>query len=486
MSHQTKIDAPMSRLLSWIATGWIPAPKPTGELSLAKFGDDDISSEIRSSFFGPDKLTIKCEGLRGLQSFSETSLKQFAGTTTEGWQILADSAYISSSNFSTSSSTPATYVISSHRATLRMIDCSPQFWFGRVSLPIRSIGNLTIAIRRGDSVATSYNNLLLNGVHKYYFVNSDYLYLLIQPSDPEIALDDAILELDLLKFSLGTNFILSSISGLDLEGNVVEYHIGSTIGISNAIPQIPPVPLDDPQKTWIAPFFGALSKHSQSDDKNLRFSISYYLQSSEGNLDSKYLDLHMAVNLLAKYILSLKFSEGLHQVKNIQAWYEWVAKEEESIHTLARAGSEQELIESVRAAGKPPTSSIIRNALKILEIDLSDFSGELDVWNNIEEHGSMTQEEPRNFREDLRRIALLGTLCALLSKTIGYNGPIMGPPKDLLRMRPTVYWPSGEQADGELMGQARHSYIAQSDFAYPPAGILWPDFICPNNHAQVC
>lgn len=452
---EIKIEEQTACGLYRLSRGWTPPSTPPRVVVELRWGGTKLDFFARRILLDEDGLRIECEihdpdpasidVLRG-----ELNEHPIAGRCEDGTLFSARDAFITARGRDQSPEDHVRRVtISCRDWIIRRHRPRARLWAGAidVELPPRGRGNLHFTSSRD----------LEHGEH-YRFDGRDYAYYLIwsgQGHDKRWTLavdlqkapepEHGLLrdEVKLIAASLGCPFHVSRLYGLDKRGNPVSV-LGSNLGARPAMrPRVAaPVPNDRGEADWTPPFFSKASACLARQDAGaagLRRAVAHFLRALDGPSEDD-----CAIHMLLGAILAARM----------------VLEDEAS----PLAGREP------RSAARLRGADLIRAALSRSGLEMTNEMREAVTAAAREldgEAGSGATEERNAF---LRTI-----LVALVSKAIGYGGPIREWEKETGRPMYRPADPSWWRAEDDSPGKR---FVASIPDAAVPSVVsdLWPDF----------
>ena len=259
-----------------------------------------------------------------------------------------------------------------------------------------------------------------------------------------------------LEFLFGTALRLDLLVGVD-ETNAPVEAFGTSLGYRyrEGSSQEPPVP-DDRDNAWIAAAFPRIVATLGSGPLASATSAAacHYVDSTMGHIDGQYLFLQVALEALSSQIL---WNEP-PLVKDVAAWKRWIDSLSVQCEGHAvDASALKILLGKLRGAYRPTTSRLVEKTLKRSGLAVpTEAIDELEGRNIVAQTGSMTGGDPYDVERELRRIRMIQTLlAALILRTAGYEGELLGWDLDTLRSRKPAKWFLASQAARE---ESRHIY----------------------------
>ncbi len=210
-----------------------------------------------------------------------------------------------------------------------------------------------------------------------------------------------------LAFVLGTRIRVDHLMGMDERGVVVEV-FGERIGddAGHRVQPAPPtpMPLVPTEPTWVVPLFAKVSD-AVHQDRAMRVPLIYYVEAGERSIiDMECLDLHTALEALARsYLVKI---------------------------------NEPEKVTTRRVE-----SAFAKFGLKLLPEQLETLKKDRQLCTH---EALMNADGKNDFPRDIRRVAVARTmLAALISLIAGYRGALQGWERDhngVTQPAPQSWW----------------------------------------------
>jgi hypothetical protein len=166
---------------------------------------------------------------------------------------------------------------------------------------------------------------------------------------------------------------------------------------------------------------------SQRPEAPLLAALHLHAASATGFVDSRFLHAWIATETLCTWGIANKLLRdgGQLRIADHAGWMAWVKANEAQIRTFAVPGMEQQLVDRVRSAENERPTSVQRVFLgECLPWSLEMDDAQL-TRHGVAHHGRMPGPRPINYDENSARVGLAKTLLtAVISKLVGYDGPI--------------------------------------------------------------
>jgi hypothetical protein len=282
------------------------------------------------------------------------------------------------------------------------------------------------------------DSLVLDGAaYRYYFVRTDTSdgpeYVLVVDTKNAGALNISRLGQDLLclQFTLGQPLEIRELVNVSPAGKAMGWQGLSCRRRETGRESVPPIPTQYPGGVEALYTIFRLATDRIADPQ-LRLSVpfDYYVESLYETLDGAYLKIHVALESLARRILTGDGNKEVPLVENSAEWESYVDSIAAPIRQRTRNDTDaQILVNKVKSAKQRPATSRVEDAFKKYGIMLSkDESDEIKGRNRIVHAALMSDPDNRDVRADGARVAKLRViLVRLVALAIGYNGPISGP-----------------------------------------------------------
>lgn len=190
----------------------------------------------------------------------------------------------------------------------------------------------------------------------------------------------------------------------------------------------PPALLRTSNPTFVAEFLEKTLRFlTHYPDGQLLAALHLHAASTNGFVDSRFLHAWIATETLCTWGIANKLLRdgGQLRIADHAAWMAWVKANEAQIRAFAVAGKEQQLVDRVRSAENDRPTSVQRVFLGEQLSWTPDMDDAQLVRHGVAHHGVMPGPRPINWDQNIARVGLAKTLLtAVISKLIGYDGPI--------------------------------------------------------------
>lgn len=460
-------------ILGRLVSGSVPLPLALGRLTMLTWGAVDLSMFSTSSIaISGDKLQVTCSSESTAEAFSTWNMVESGigagakinGSTDAGLHVFAEQGRARQLALRSGGERAGlSFNLIGHYWWIADTDNLPSIWVGRLRGSIEVLpGNLVIG--------HSMDHLRLVGAYCYYLVrtrapgeDSDTWYMVIDLGESGIP-QRALLYPDFLamQFSLGKHLCLDLLLGIDSEGRTVA-ESGGRFGQEHPDGKRTacPVPHLFSKETWLAPFFEHVSQAYRSKPElRLYVPLGLYLDALVDHLDGSYLKLHVALEAFSLNLLKQIPEEKTVIVKEWKDWSRWVNENRERIESFAIEKFRNSLVEKVRNVARLASGRVVPTALGRLGIEVTEaMKEELEGRDIVAHTALMSIADDRDYERDLERIALVRTmLVALVARSVGYQGPIVGWTRDSNRRyepADSTWW----QFEDDDLVDARTVYI---------------------------
>lgn len=349
----------------------------------------------------------------------------------------------------------------------------PTLWIAELAGSVPEFGsNLIVRRSLNDE---SGGHFLLRGAYTYFVVRCAERWFLVvetpdgrQPTRKELFPDFLALQ-----FALGRVLSIDRLLGVDAAGQVIGVvggRFGRHVGRNSQFEA--PVPMWVHDDAWAPTLFDRVSRtYRERPELRLHIPLSAFVDVLADYLvEARYLRLHVALEALAYWLMKAKQQEDA-EVVDKPGWRAWVRTHEMEIRRLAKPGFEDLLFNNVKGAHRHPSGKLVALAFHEFGLDLTkEMTDELgNGRGGIVHRAVMFDESQPEVDAYLNRIAVVRTmLVALLSKIVGYRGPIQGwqrTPGHPFEPAPSSWWSPDTQAETEAQ------YVAVVDESQSARGV---------------
>jgi hypothetical protein len=197
----------------------------------------------------------------------------------------------------------------------------------------------------------------------------------------------------------------------------------------------------------------------QRPEAPLLAALHLHAASANGFIDSQFLHAWIATETLCTWGIANRLLRegGQLRIADHAGWMAWVKANEKQIRTFAVPGMEQQLVDRVRSAENERPTSVQRVFLGEQLGWTSEMEDAQLTRHGVAHHGVMRGPRPINWDENTARVGLAKTLLtAVISKVVGYDGPIGDRAKTCSSITgddEPPWWPAASRAD-------EHVYLA--------------------------
>jgi len=311
-------------------------------------------------------------------------------------------------------------------------------------------------IRRGNAVfyrdqtqeGWSRCGQRFEGSYRWTLINTknDEGTIVVVEADGDLEQAKLFADFTALEFVLGTPIRLDLLVGVDEQLTPVAAY-GPHLGFrpTDVRPKAAPVPdglHPEEDAAWVVPLFELLAIRLRDRPDDVIVGVAGYLDSLTDHLDVNYLKAQVALEALASSILKSAGSEG-SLVKDFVAWQRWVRKQKAAIaeHAVDDEAVEK-MLAAITSASRRPTSRKVAAALEHHGIKIDKKVLDEAKQRNVVAHTySMGKDIHLDLDGNVRRVRMVQTLlAALVSRIVGYRGPVQGWDVDEHGYRDLLRW----------------------------------------------
>lgn len=424
-------EGPVRQLTLAILQGWEPAPPPT-ELEVHRFDWGHglpLPAVARKLNINGSQLTVVCRATlidEMRNAFMNDALrnKPVEGEAADGYLFSAQYAHVRHS-------TLVEYPFECVNWTLKKHHAKPVIWVSwfeeGFDLRARNLGV--------HGVNSGYTTgLRLEGQYIHYLMpwrlSNGRVWYIVEVRD-NAPLDDSIFrrELNALQFVLGRPLDVRMLYGINEVGDVVTY-AGRPLTqghLPRDAADRPPVGYSREHAPTVALFRALCNVHDEIESDLLSRCIGYYLHSLVAFVEVQSLQLHVAVEAIARHLwLKESKKEPKMYRSRHREWLDWCNEHAKEIRALALPGKEDRLLQAVRMADMSGASAIVVEVCSRIGLAIDDvMKNALETRNDVAHDGSLP------FIKDIDQFIILvdaprTLLIALIAKLVTYNGPILG------------------------------------------------------------
>lgn len=441
----TPVPESVRGLLCALAYGWTPVPMDFARIEQVRYNGLDLSGDTHELQLCENMLVATLRGscIDGLMPFALDGVLE--GRLAGGTEFRADKVVHVGRGFSISKEEGASMSL-----TIRAMHWiltngeAPSLWVGPVE-GMREInfgGNLIVERRTTGLPRAGHScHFVLSGAYNYYFIQCRFgkkagWHLVIDTNGAGVPEREALgRDFLALEFVLGRQLRMPMIFGIASDRRTVACTYGSYRRKHLVDHSFPPVPIERDNdnfvdSSWATVFFERIShawRSLQSADKGYWIALDMYLDAMQHHLDFDYMRLQIALEAFAFWLLRRKSQGDPMDVKDRDAWEQWVRDNKDAIRAHAVEGRGDALVQKVKGACRLASGNVVPSAFLAHGIKLTKNLREELRGRDVVVHQGLMAPEGYETDRDLRRVALVRTmLVALVARAVGYAGSING------------------------------------------------------------
>ena len=252
--------------------------------------------------------------------------------------------------------------------------------------------------------------------------------------------DQLGMDFQALEFVLGATMRLDVLIGVSQDGAAVGA-VGPHLGFrdSHGTETHSPVPDKFDADCWPPVLFSKIVAKLRDESDRTHIALAGYMDSFTDHLDGAYLKSQVAPEAYCKSLLS---SQTRMLVRDKKVWAKWVTSVESHVRSLAADDCEDALVDKLRVAHHAHTSAMVPDALAALgATPPKEVLDEVKRRNIAAHEFVMTRKRDRDVDEDYSRIAMIRSLLgAVVARSAGYDGPLLGWSRDEWGYRSDLAW----------------------------------------------